>query len=76
MMSATMKNDDIIDTWLIKPGDNVEFRVNSGALSLSIPAKAVQGGNSGDEIELINLKNKRRISGVITEKGIVEYAQK
>ncbi len=76
MMSATMKNDAIADAWLVKPGDNVEFRVNSGALSLSIPAKAVQGGNSGDEIELINLKNKRRISGVITEKGIVEYAQK
>ncbi len=76
MMSATMKTDAIVDSWLIKPGDSVEFRVNSGALSLSIPAKAVQGGNSGDEIELINLKNKRRISGVITEKGIVEYAQK
>ena len=76
MMSATIKNDAIVDAWLVKPGDNVEFRVNSGALSLSIPAKAVQGGNSGDEIELINLKNKRRISGVITEKGIVEYAQK
>lgn len=76
MMSATMKNDAIVDAWLIKPGDSVEFRVNSGALSLSIPAKAVSGGNSGDEIELINLKNKRRISGIITEKGIVEYAQK
>lgn len=76
MMSATMKNDAIVDAWLVKPGDSVEFRVNSGALSLSIPAKAVSGGNSGDEIELINLKNKRRISGIITEKGIVEYAQK
>lgn len=64
------------DNWLVKPGESVEFRVNSGALSLSIPAKAVQGGNNGDEIELINLKNKRRISGVITEKGVVEYAQK
>ena len=76
MMSASMKNDAITESFLIKPGENVEFRVNSGALSLSIPAKAVQGGNTGDEIELINLKNKRKISGVITEKGVVEYAQK
>ena len=76
MMSATMRNDAITDSFLIKPGENVEFRVNSGALTLSIPAKAVQGGNSGDEIELINLKNKRRITGVVTEKGVVEYAQK
>ena len=76
MMSATMKTEALNESFLIKPGENVEFRVNSGALSLSIPAKAVQGGNSGDEIELINLKNKRRISGVITEKGVVEYAQK
>ncbi len=76
MMSATLKNTALNESFLVKPGENVEFRVNSGALSLSIPAKAVQGGNSGDEIELINLKNKRRISGVITEKGVVEYAQK
>lgn len=76
MMATTMKNDIMAESWLIKPGEKVEYRVTSGALSLSIPAKAVQGGNSGDEIELINLKNKRRISGVITEKGVVEYAQK
>ena len=76
MMATTMKNDLMNESWLIKPGEKVEYRVTSGALSLSIPAKAVQGGNSGDEIELINLKNKRRISGVVTEKGVVEYAQK
>lgn len=76
MMSTTSVKKAMDDNWLVKPGESVEFRVNSGALSLSIPAKAVQGGNNGDEIELINLKNKRRISGVITEKGVVEYAQK
>ena len=76
MLGTTSAKKAIEDDWLIKPGESVEFRVNSGALSLSIPAKAVQGGNNGDEIELINLKNKRRISGVITDKGVVEYAQK
>ena len=76
MMATTSKKDIMTENWLIKPGEKVEYRVISGALSLSIPAKAVQGGNSGDEIELINLKNKRRINGVITEKGVVEYAQK
>ena len=75
MASASSKSIEE-ENWLIKPGENVEFRVNSGSLSLSIPAKAVQGGNNGDEIQLINLKNKRRISGIITEKGVVEYAQK
>ena len=76
MMATTSKKDIMAENWLIKPGEKVEYKVISGALSLTIPAKAVQGGNSGDEIELINLKNKRRISGVITEKGVVEYAQK
>ena len=76
MISTASAKKAIEDEWLVKPGESVEFRVNSGALSLSIPAKAVQGGNNGDEIELINLKNKRRISGVITDKGVVEYAQK
>jgi len=62
--------------WLVKPGENVDFHFNSGTLSMKIPAKAVQGGRAGDEITLINLQNKRRIRGVITEKGKVEYAQK
>ncbi|MDD3148135.1 MAG: flagella basal body P-ring formation protein FlgA, partial [Candidatus Riflebacteria bacterium] len=60
---------------MVKPGANVDFHVNSGNLSLKIPAKAVSGGNPGDEITLINLQNKRRIKGVVTEKGTVEYAQ-
>lgn len=62
--------------WIIKPGENVDFHFNSGTLSMKIPAKAVQGGCAGDEITLINLQNKRRIRGIITEKGKVEYAQK
>ncbi len=60
---------------LIKPGENVDFQVKTGTLSLKIPARAVSGGNAGDEITLINLQNKRRIKGVVTEKGTVEYAQ-
>lgn len=60
---------------MVKPGTNVDFHVSSGNLSLKIPAKAVSGGNPGDEITLINLQNKRRIKGVVTEKGTVEYAQ-
>ncbi len=60
---------------MVKPGENVDFHVSSGNLSLKIPAKAVVGGNPGDEITLINLQNKRRIKGVITEKGTVEYAK-
>ncbi len=60
---------------LVKPGANVDFQVKTGTLSLKIPAKAVSGGNPGDEITLINLQNKRRIKGVVTEKGTVEYAQ-
>jgi len=60
---------------MIKPGSSVDFLVNSGNLSLKIPAKAVSGGNPGDEITLINLQNKRRIKGFVTEKGTVEYAK-
>lgn len=60
---------------LIKPGESVDFQVKTGTLSLKIPARAVSGGNAGDEITLINLQNKRRIKGVVTEKGTVEYAQ-
>ncbi|KAF1083270.1 MAG: hypothetical protein GQF41_0048 [Candidatus Rifleibacterium amylolyticum] len=63
------------DSWLVKPGESVDFHFNSGTLSLKIPARAVQGGSEGDEITLINMQNQRRIRGVIKEKGRVEYAQ-
>ncbi|MBU1106331.1 MAG: flagella basal body P-ring formation protein FlgA [Candidatus Riflebacteria bacterium] len=63
------------NNWLVKPGESVDFHFNSGALSLKIPAKAVQGGGEGDEITLINLQNQHRIRGVIKDKGRVEYAQ-
>jgi flagella basal body P-ring formation protein FlgA len=61
------------DNWIVKPGERVKFNFRNGTLSLSFPAKAMQGGNEGDEITLINLKNKRRVKGIITAKGIVEY---
>lgn len=72
----TIAKADSHDNWIIKPGENVNFHFNSGTLSMMIPARAVQGGQAGDEITLINLQNKRRIRGIITEKGKVEYAQK
>lgn len=60
---------------LIRPGDKVYFLFSSGSLSLKVPAKAIQGGDKGDEITLINLQNKRRIKGIVKDKGNVEYAQ-
>ncbi len=63
------------DSWVIKPGEDVDFHFNSGTLSLKIPARAVQGGSEGDEITLINLQTQRRIKGIIKDKGRVEYAQ-
>jgi len=79
-IKPSVRNESIVttsgrDAWVIKPGESVDFHFNSGTLSLKIPARAVQGGNEGDEITLINLQNQRRIRGVIKEKGRVEYAQ-
>jgi len=73
---SPVKNiSDNVKENMIKPGDSVEYCVNAGGLRLKVPAKAVEGGNPGDEINLINLKNKKRIRGIITENGVVEYAQ-
>ncbi len=58
---------------LIKPGDKVDFLVKSGNLNLMVPAKAIQGGSTGDTIRLVNLQNNRQIVGVITPDGKVEY---
>lgn len=74
-ISPVKKISDNFKENMIKPGDSVEYCVNAGGLRLKVPAKAIEGGNPGDEINLINLKNKKRIRGIITENGVVEYAQ-
>ncbi|RCK77252.1 MAG: hypothetical protein OZSIB_3063 [Candidatus Ozemobacter sibiricus] len=59
--------------WVIKPGDQVEFFVQSGGLSLKVPAKALEGGAIGASIRLLNLQNNRQIIGTVTGEGKVEY---
>jgi flagella basal body P-ring formation protein FlgA len=59
--------------WVIKPGDQVEFFVQSGGLSLKVPAKALEGGAIGASIRLLNLQNHRQIIGTVTGEGKVEY---
>lgn len=61
--------------WVIKPGDSVDFRFANGTLELSFPARAIEGGEIGDQINLINLKNQKKVQGIITDKGHVEYAK-
>lgn len=60
-------------TYLINTGDKVDFEVNSNGLRLVVPARAVQAGNLGEEIKLINLQNQRPITGVITDHGKVTF---
>lgn len=62
--------------YLVSPGESVEFVINTGNLSVRLPAKALQGGDIGDSITLLNVRNKKRIEGVIIDKGVVEYAKK
>jgi flagella basal body P-ring formation protein FlgA len=61
--------------WVVNPGDQVKFLFSNGSLALSFPAKAIEGGEIGDHIRLINLKTKKRIQGKITDRGQVEYAK-
>lgn len=62
--------------WLIKPGDQVEFHFAAGNIELTVPARATQGGESGEVINLINLQNQRQIRGTIVSKGKVKHARK
>ena len=64
------------EDWIVKPGQQVLFHVKTGSLSLSVPAKAIDGGCVGDPIKLVNLQNHRNIDGVIVGEGQVEYVQK
>jgi flagella basal body P-ring formation protein FlgA len=63
-------------SWTIKPGERVQFHVQSGSLRLSVPAKALEGGCVGDSIRLVNLQNNRNIFGTISGEGRVDYATK
>lgn len=60
--------------WLIKPGDQVEFHFASGNIELTVPARATQGGKSGEVINLINLQNQRQIRGTVVSEGRVRHA--
>lgn len=61
------------DNWVVNPGDKVNFTFESGGLSLSVAAKAVQGGEIGDRIKLVNLQNNRSVAGVIISEERVEH---
>ena len=75
--SPTMKGKSCSrDAWTIKPGERVQFHVQSGGLSLTVPAKALEGGCVGDSILLVNLQNNRNIFGTISGEGRVDHAAK
>ncbi len=61
------------ENWVVKPGDKVNYHFKNGTISLSFPAKAIQGGDTGDSITLINLNNSKRVKGMITAQGDVVY---
>ena len=63
------------ESWVVAPGEQVEFAVSVNGLNLTVPAKAVEGGGVGDAIRLINLQNQRPIKGRIMAKGKVAYAE-
>lgn len=62
-------------SWVIKPGDQVEYHFANGSLELTFPARAIEGGQPGDQINLINLRNQKKVQGIITDKGQVKYAK-
>ncbi|MBF0545353.1 MAG: flagella basal body P-ring formation protein FlgA [Candidatus Riflebacteria bacterium] len=72
MASVPQVRKDKDNSWMIKPGQEVSFNVTNGNLSLTVPAKALEGGEMGDSIKLVNLKNNRQIQGKIVGKGLVE----
>lgn len=59
-------------SYAVKAGDIVDFIVVSGNLTLKVPARALQSGAIGTKIKLINLKNNKEISGIISDVGKVE----
>ncbi len=63
------------EAWVVKPGDQVQFGVQVNGLSLTVPARAVEGGAVGDSIRLVNMQNQRSISGKIVAPGKVEHAE-
>ncbi|MBF0410730.1 MAG: flagella basal body P-ring formation protein FlgA [Candidatus Riflebacteria bacterium] len=62
------------EQWVIKPGQEVAFNVKKGNLSITVPARALEGGAIGDSIRLVNTKNQRQIQGKISSGELVEHA--
>lgn len=57
---------------MVKRGQMVKLRINSGLLDLSGRARALGSGSLGDYIEVIYPVTRKRLSGKIIEKSVVE----
>ncbi|MBC2595032.1 flagellar basal body P-ring formation protein FlgA [Ruficoccus amylovorans] len=59
--------DDVRVRPAIRRGDIVQVNVNHGALSIRMPAVALEDGQVGDQVRLRNIDTSREISGTVTE---------
>lgn len=77
-LKKSLRQGDIIKpTWLTTPmvinkGDNVTIIAKNSSITVRMSGKALEKGAIGDRIQVINIKSKQEVEGVVVSKGVVE----
>lgn len=57
--------------WLVEAGNPLSLTAEAGGLMVSAPAEALENGQMGDVIRVLNLSSQREVKGLVTGKNIV-----
>lgn len=57
--------------WLVEKGNPLSLTADAGGLVVSAPAEALENGQLGDAIRVVNLSSRREVKAFVTGKNIV-----
>lgn len=66
-----LRTSDVAPPIVVAKGAQVDMTYVSGALTLVARGRALQAGAVGDTVDILNLRSKRTVQGVIERSGIV-----
>lgn len=57
--------------WLVETGNPLSLTAEAGGLAVSAPAEALEDGQLGDVIRVVNLSSRREVKALVTGRNIV-----
>lgn len=57
---------------LVKKGDKVIIKAENAELRITVPGEALQDGQTGDQVDVLNLQSGKKLSATVRGSGLVE----